>query len=546
MTASSAELVRSEVEARILVVDDEPEIAALVAEALREADPSWQVETETDPVAALDRLTENTFDCLVTDLVMPSMDGLDLARRARAIHEHLALVAITGRASLDRSIRAMQVGFSDFVQKPFDLESLRETVSRCLQRGRKQADASAHLDQLAQANAALGAAQAQLSEKLEIASHDLVLSSKRMIRQIENVAQVAEVARAIVGVVEVEELLGLCAEIVGDRIACLSSTLAMHETQESAGVLMVRAHPAEEESPTLCWVPSPIGAGVLHRAATSGKSVHVENIAASSLLHPKEREFWREGRLLVVPIPAGQTTVALAAVHRALDDADFGVYDVKHVTELAKIMGPAIASARLHYRQRCQVYSCVESVAEAAESRDAYLKGHSARVLAYAMPVATALELPAFQIGALQIAARLHDIGRLAVPEAAVNHPGPLTRDQWNIVRRHPEAGAGFLEPLECFREVCQIIRAHHESYDGTGYPDRRAGEEIPAVARVIAAADALDAMTSPRAYREALTLDEALEQIRRLSGQQFDPRAAQALLNVPPEVLAEIRASGR
>ena len=547
MTASSAELVRAEVEARILVVDDEPEVAALIADALREAEPAWQIEVETDPAGALDRLTGEAFDCLITDLVMPSMSGLGLAQKARAIHEHMALIAITGRASLDGSVEALRQGFADFIQKPFDLQALQQAVGRSIQQARRQTQADRRLEELSEANATLEASQAKLDQKLEIASHDLVLSSKRMIRQMEQVSLVAEVARSIMGVIEVEDLLGLCAEIIGDRVPCQSSTLALHEAQGNAVGLMVRTHPSEqEESPTLCWLPAPIRAGVLCRAAMTGKSVHIEDLAASSLVHAQEREFWREGRLLVVPLPYQNTTAAIAVLHRTSDDADFGVHDIKHVTELAKIMGPAIRTAKLHHHQRCQVYTSLDGMAQAVEERDGYRKGHAARVLAYAMPIATALELPPFQIGALQIAASLHDLGFLAIPDAIVNHPGPLTDAQWEIVRRHPETGANFLKPLDFLGEVAQIIRAHHESYDGTGYPDRKAGEEIPLAARLIAVADAFDAMTSPRPYREALSLEAALEQVRRLAGEQFDPRVAAVLAGLPGDFLAEVQATRR
>ncbi|MBE3135049.1 MAG: HD domain-containing protein, partial [Acidobacteria bacterium] len=172
--------------------------------------------------------------------------------------------------------------------------------------------------------------------------------------------------------------------------------------------------------------------------------------------------------------------------------------------------------------------------------------GHSRRVLAYAMPIAAALELPQAQIGAVQIAARLHDLGRLVMPESIITQPGPLTEAQWQVVRSHPVVGADFLQPFDFFGEVGQIIRAHHESYDGTGYPDLKAGEEIPLVARVIAVADAFDAMTSRRSYRDALTVDEALDQIRRLAGQQFDPQVAEALLAMSPDLLREIQATYR
>jgi len=547
MTASSAELIRAEVEARILVVDDEPEVAALIADALGEAEPAWQVEAETDPATALDRLTGETFDCLITDLVMPPMGGIGLAEKARAIDDALALIAITGRASLERSVAALRVGFADFIQKPFDLQAVRQAVSRCIQQARRRRAESRRAEELAEANAALEAARAQLDQKLEIASHDLVLSSKRMIRQVEQVALVADVARSVMGVIEVEDILGLCAEFIGDRVACRSSTIALHETQDNAVGLMVRAHPSEEEeSATLCWLPAPIRSGILCRAAMTGKSVHIEDIAASHLLHAQEREFWREGRLLVVPLPYQNATVALAVLHRTSDDEDFGIHDIKHVTELAKVMGPAIRAAKLHHQQRCRIYTSLEGIAQAVEQRQAYRKGHAGRVLAYAMPIAPALELAPYQIGALQIAANLHDLGYLTMPDSVTNHPHPLTDEQWEMVRRHPEAGAAFLKPLEFLGEVAQIIRAHHESYDGTGYPDRRAGEEIPLVARVIAVADAFDAMTSPRPHREALSLEAALEQVRRLSGQQFDPRAADALLNIPGDYLAEIQASRR
>jgi len=309
---------------------------------------------------------------------------------------------------------------------------------------------------------------------------------------------------------------------------------------------MVRAHPDTDDPPTLCWLREPLREGILCRAAQSQKCVHVDDIADSVLLDPIEKELWRDGRLLAVPIPFQGTPIGVAALHRPAEDADFGPNDVKHISELAALIGPAIMTAKAHHQQRCQMYTTLETIAEAVENRDPYLKGHSARVLAYAEQAGPALELSQPEVGALQIAARLHDIGRLIIPDAEVNHPGPLTDEQWEIVRRHPEAGAGFLKPLNFLGEVAEIIRAHHESYDGTGYPDLKAGEEIPLVSRLLAVADAFDAMTSPKAHRAALSIEQAQEQIRQLSGQQFDPRVSEAFLAIPPETLAHIQSLGR
>jgi putative nucleotidyltransferase with HDIG domain len=284
----------------------------------------------------------------------------------------------------------------------------------------------------------------------------------------------------------------------------------------------------------------------LCRAAQGSKTIHINDIASSALVGDQEKELWPEGRILVVPIPYQGQPVAVAVLHRSADSEDFTAADVKTAAELAKVMAPAILTAKLHHRQRCQIYGTLEAVADAVENRDPYLKGHSARVLAYAQQIATALELSQPQMGALQIAARLHDIGRIALPESAVNHLEPLTEEQRDIVQQHPAAGAEFLKPLEFLGEVGDIIRAHHESYDGTGYPDRKAGNEIPMVARILTVADTFDAMTSLRPHRQPLSLEEAKSHIRRVSGEQFDPQVVKAFLSLSDDVLEEIRDSRR
>jgi len=546
MTAASAEIMRSDLDARILIVDDEPEIATLVADALRAADPSWQVEAETDPRHALARLSQDEFDCLVTDIMMPGMDGLTLARRARETNDDIALVALTGRGALESSIEALRLGFTDYLQKPFDLESLSRAVCRSVRRRRDRQTFEERFAELAQAKSQNEAMQAQLEQKLQIASHDLVLSSKRIARQMDDVAASANVARSLMGIIELEDLLGLCAEIIGDRVPCQSSTVALYETQEAAVGLMVRARPTSEDAPALCWLRSPLRYGLMCRAAQTGKCVHVDNIAESVLVHADEKSLWRDGRLLAVPIAVQGQAIGISVLHRPPEGEDFGALDIKHLTELARVMGPAILTSKIHHHQRCQIYAALESITEAMEDRDPYLKGHSLRVLDYAQQMGPALELSQPQIGALQISARLHDLGRVVIPECVVNHPGPLSQEQWETVRRHPEAGANFLKALDFFNEVAEIVRAHHESYDGTGYPDMKAGEEIPLVSRVLAVADAFDAMTSPRPYRAALGIDDALQQVRRLAGQQFDPHMAEAFAAVPRDVLQQIQARGR
>jgi len=127
----------------------------------------------------------------------------------------------------------------------------------------------------------------------------------------------------------------------------------------------------------------------------------------------------------------------------------------------------------------------------------------------------------------------LHDIGKIGVPDSILRKPGTLEPNELEIMRQHPEIGARIVEPVRNLAGVAPIIRAHQEWYDGAGYPDGLKGEGIPKIARIISVADAYIAMTDERVYRKALSHDQAIEEIKRCSGTQFDPEAAAALLKI-------------
>ena len=155
---------------------------------------------------------------------------------------------------------------------------------------------------------------------------------------------------------------------------------------------------------------------------------------------------------------------------------------------------------------------------------------HAANVRRLAVRLAKRLEIPESSVAAIALGSVLHDAGKLCVPEAILAKPAPLTEAEWRIVRRHPVAGEQLLEPYIQSQEVLSIIRFHHERWDGLGYPDGRAQDEIPLGARIVGTADAYEAMTEPRPYRLPRTTDQALLEITAHSGSQFDPDCARAL----------------
>ncbi len=169
----------------------------------------------------------------------------------------------------------------------------------------------------------------------------------------------------------------------------------------------------------------------------------------------------------------------------------------------------------------------------AIEARDPHTQGHSARVTALAEEVARRLGWSAEQLASLRIGGPLHDIGKLAVSEAVLRKEGQLDPHELDQIRQHPKIGARILLRMAALREAIPYVLYHHERWDGKGYPSGKAGEEIPVEARVLAVADAFDAMTSDRPYRQALSRTEALAEVERCAGTQFDPEIARVFLEV-------------
>ena len=156
--------------------------------------------------------------------------------------------------------------------------------------------------------------------------------------------------------------------------------------------------------------------------------------------------------------------------------------------------------------------------------RDHWLEGHAAEVAELALDLGRELGLAAHELLELELAARLHDVGKRAVPDAILSKPASLSPAEWSVMRRHPEWGSGMLADVPGLEAVADAVHAHHERWDGSGYPLGLAGEDIPLASRIVGVCDAFSAMTANRPYRAALSVRDALQELRRGSGSQFDP----------------------
>ncbi|MBM3249693.1 MAG: HD domain-containing protein [Candidatus Omnitrophica bacterium] len=178
-------------------------------------------------------------------------------------------------------------------------------------------------------------------------------------------------------------------------------------------------------------------------------------------------------------------------------------------------------------------YKIVQSLIRGIEAKDRYTRGHSERVAEYAAKIAAGLGFPEEKIELLREAASLHDIGKLGVKEDILNKKDKLNEEEWDIIRRHPAVGEDILKPVMSDKEMLTVIREHHEHCDGSGYPDRLSADKITLFAKIVAVADAYDAMTSSRAYRPALSREKAIEELRKGAGTQFDEKIVDVFIGI-------------
>jgi ribonuclease P protein subunit RPR2 len=184
----------------------------------------------------------------------------------------------------------------------------------------------------------------------------------------------------------------------------------------------------------------------------------------------------------------------------------------------------------------------VRALANAVEARDAYTGKHAERVTAFGLELARAVALPEEGWAQMEFGFLLHDIGKVAVPDAILFKTSRLTDEEYALIRLHPVVGAEILRDVDFLGEGKLVVRHHHERWDGTGYPDGLAGDSIPSAARVFAVADALDALTTDRPYRPASSFAAARDEIRRSVGSQFDPEVIAAYDTIGDDAFAALR----
>jgi putative nucleotidyltransferase with HDIG domain len=477
---------------RTLLVDDHASVLRFLSLAF--SSDGCDVTTAARAEEALELVTGPPFDLVVSDIKMPGLSGLDLLRAVKEQQPATPVVLITGAPSVESAVFGLRHQAYDYLVKPFSAEQIKELLQRIRtdrQRLKTEREEPAGLTQ-------------------ELARRQLGME---MLSKIGSLA-----FQGLDSAMFVDKALAQVVEILdGDAAAILLFDDDQHVTptqRGEPGLVAQLVTLGQQWFTELQRSSEPEGTGV---------QTTTEPFVALGTLIPGDRK------------AAGILCLARKEGSEVLPD------EREFLVAYARTVGVALQQIVLGENLEENLIDTIAAFVNALESKDPYLKGHSARVSLYAGEIARALGLGAAQAGLVRRAGILHDLGKLVVMDSILQKPARLTPEEANVMQGHPVNAAKILKPLRFLAQEAEAIKRHHERYDGNGYPDGLKGDQIPLPARIVTVADSFDAMTSNRPYRSAMPLENALREILKHAGAQFDPAVTEAFAKVPLARLNEI-----
>ncbi|MGV8078721.1 MAG: HD domain-containing phosphohydrolase [Syntrophales bacterium] len=478
---------------RILVVDDYELTRRMIVDALLQTGYT-SVQEATDGREALDVFRNGYHDLVITDVMMPNMDGMELLDRLHEIRADSSIILVTGQPEVDAGVAAMKRGAVDYIRKPFNIQDLLYKVEVCLR--------ERHL--LPEEDGQTVLSNTELTEKKkELSVHSHIYDSFENIEG-DNQQVFEKMAELALRVVDGAEATIWIFDAESDQFHPQVIRYAEADAPNPGGNEI-------KAIPFLYQV-------VDKREALVVQSPNGNGGAAS---------------LLCAPLVIRGAVFGVLAVRRKKYAGIFTSKDVHYIVSLTKRASLNLENKLLYESLFTNVLDTFQSLVACVQMRDNYTQEHCRRVTKVSIRTAEVLGLELQDRECLKVASILHDVGKIAVPDAVLLKPGRLTDDEYEVIKQHPALGENVLKPIALFDREREIILHHHERWDGRGYPSGLAGTDIPLLSRVISVVDTFDAMTNNRPYRNALEVETALDEIRRNRGTQFDPDVADAFLSL-------------
>jgi putative nucleotidyltransferase with HDIG domain len=490
----------------LLFVDDEETILDIAEEFF--TNRGFRVLTASNGLEAVDLLAQEKVDCCFTDINMPEMDGLALAEHIHEKDNTLPVVIMTGYPSLDATIRTLQNGVVDFLVKPVDLKQMELCIHRVLRERdllarnlilAKEAESATRLKEL---NEELLFKVEELNTLNQIMSEFATISSSRDVFK--------RVVDTALDLSHGDEACFYVLNETGSRPVAVARSLAgLSAPEAGGGIPATRLDDAvtteiEDFVVAHCTDENP-----LLISHNNGNGPLPASISA----------------FMLVPLMIREKIFGSLTVAAADPDKRFSEKDLYYLSFMTNKAAYAIENLALYENIYDNLFATLYAFVKAIEARDPYTEQHSNRVTSLAIAIASAMGLSSEEVDILNVAGRLHDIGKIGIRDQILLKPGRLTDEEYDIIKLHPVIGADIVAQMGLWNREKQIIRAHHERFDGGGYPDGLSGEQIPLLGRILSVADVYDAIASDRAYRSAMPEEKILGIMYGGAGTQFDPQ---------------------
>lgn len=504
---------------RIMVIDDDKEIRESLCDLL--ALEGYIVRSADDSKTAKHELEQRRYDLVICALSMPNFNGLDLLSHLTAEKRDVLVVIMTNLTTVESAIEAMKKGAYDYIIKPVNLEEVVRVIKRGLSWHRLQQE-NFHLREAITLYKLSEAMAQSLSVETIL---DLILDTT-----------IAECHTDVASLILRDPITGKFTEYnrkfgthahadlgkVDGGVGELNLTTIIEHYRQEPNLLVhgtrafrfFLAPPRNKRWLSLCSVPLKV----------QDRIVGMVNTYSYTRNHK-----FNEGQRRLLSVLASR---AAASIENARLYQDL----VGRHTELIR----ANVSLESNFR------ATVIGFAHALEENDPYTRGHSERVSQYAQLLGQGLGLVDRQLEQLTQAALMHDVGKIGIRNEKLNKPGKLTPEEQAMFRTHPAKGKRILEPIPFMADLIPGAFCHHENFDGSGYPQGLMGENIPLIGRIVAIADTYDAMTSDRSYRKALRHENAIAEIERCCGIQFDEKLVEIFTRYIEEHRSIERRAGR
>lgn len=496
-------------EVRILVINDDSKMCTFLSTLLKEE--GYSVECVLKRKKGLKIAKKNYFDIIISDVEMlgVEVDGRGMMEKFKEDTPDTMVIVTAPHESFGRAKGALRLGAYDCMVEPFDKEEVLFTIKRGIEFRRAILKNKALTKTLEEQ-------KVKLETKVRERTEELALIY-RIGQEISSTLDLDKVLQAVVDKVSTTMNLEIC------------SILLASETTGELSIKCAKGLNRKIASRTHLRHGEPISGWVFR----NNQAILVGDIEKDPRFTRRNKERYYTHSFISVPLTVKGEPIGVININNKRSKEAFTEDDFRLIKEVAIEAAIAIENAKLFKSLQDVYLRTIDALTSAIDAKDHYTLSHSKKVTEYAVAIAEEMRLTAPQVEIIRRACQLHDLGKIGIHDYILTKPSKLTPKEWEEIKLHSLKGAEILEPLTFLNGVIELVRQHHEHYDGKGYPHRYKGEEIKLGARIMAVADAFDAMTTERPYRKAKSIKEAIEEIKRYCGTQFDPQVVEAFLRV-------------